>query len=146
MYINLLVLDFPILATNAKSIRRKCLGTMVRKCCNAVNKPVKIWSGHGRDRDPCKGGCKCKTIKESSLICFAQRNAAKRAWRGEDLETELCKLPLLQENFVAHPKGRALKHLYKPFPLPHKLFFLCLSLPLLACPCKHCPGCWWRLR
>lgn len=42
MYINLLVLDFPILATNAKSIRRKRLGTMVRKCYSAVNMSVKI--------------------------------------------------------------------------------------------------------
>lgn len=48
MYINLLVLDFLILATNAKCIRGKRLGTRVWNCCNAGNKSkILQWAQQG---------------------------------------------------------------------------------------------------
>lgn len=48
MYINLLVLDFPILATNAKCIRGKRLGTSVWNCSNAGNEAgILKWAQQG---------------------------------------------------------------------------------------------------
>lgn len=144
MYINLLVLDFPIVATNAKSIRRKCLGTMVRKCYNAVNKSVKIWNRHARDRDPCKGGCKCKMIKESSLSCYGWRKPAiKRGWKGGDLETELCSCPFCRRIFLLTPRAELQSTCMNLFPCHTHAFsciFVFLRLPACASITQHAGG------
>lgn len=87
------------------------------QCANAVMQgtSVKTCSRHTRNRDPCKGGCKCKMIKETPGSALGRetlqknKNKKERAWGGEDLEGEFCsriwmltpKVELSRASFVA---------------------------------------------
>jgi len=54
------------------------------QCANAVMQgtSVKTCSRHTRNRDPCKGGCKCKMIKETPGSALGRETLQKNKKKG----------------------------------------------------------------